>query len=50
MTVKYGECAQGLKPFGVAQECGNRGTRNLEFVRTVHRRDMWFPSWRFGTW
>jgi hypothetical protein len=40
MTVRYGEHAQGLKPFGVAQECGNRDTQNPEFVRTVHRKGL----------
>jgi hypothetical protein len=35
-TVISGEHAQGLKPFGFAQECGNRDTQNPEFVRTVH--------------
>jgi hypothetical protein len=29
----------GLKPFGVAQECGNRDTRNSELVRTVHQKE-----------
>jgi hypothetical protein len=38
MTVRSGECAQGLKPFGIAQECGNRDTQNPEFVRVVHQK------------
>jgi hypothetical protein len=31
-TVRSGERAQGLKPFGVAQECGNRDTRNPKYL------------------
>jgi hypothetical protein len=38
MTVRSGERAQGLKPFGVAQERGNRDTRNPEMIYTVDRR------------
>ena len=37
-TVISGEHAQGLKPFGVAQECGNRDMKNPEFVKIVHRK------------
>jgi hypothetical protein len=30
VTVRSGECAQGLKPLDIAQESGNRDTRNPE--------------------
>jgi hypothetical protein len=41
MTIRSREHAQSLEPFGVAQKCGNRDTGNLEFVRTIHRKDVW---------
>jgi hypothetical protein len=33
VTVRTGKCARGLKPSGIAQECGNRDTQNPELVR-----------------
>jgi hypothetical protein len=39
VTVRSGKCAWGLKPFGVAQECGNLHTQNFELVRTVHPKE-----------
>jgi hypothetical protein len=49
MTVRSGKCARGLKPFGIAQECGNHDTRtpekkknnrNAETIYTVDRRKV----------
>jgi hypothetical protein len=40
VTVRSGKCAWGLKPFGIAQECGNRDTGNLELVRNRLSRQI----------
>jgi hypothetical protein len=40
VTVRSGKCARGLKPFGIAQECGNRDTRNPELVRNRLSRQI----------
>jgi hypothetical protein len=39
VTDRSRKCERGLKPFGIAQECGNRDTRNPELVRTVHQKE-----------
>jgi hypothetical protein len=40
VTIIYRKCARGLNPFGIAQECGNRDTRNPELVRNRLSRQI----------